>query len=195
MDVKSKDLHHTSWRDDAWLLHNPLNMETVMEYFSRSSFYDHECNNEVVKMQQLPAERLRTLRGVEFSIEDHDTDLFIIAKRFRETETKTRMLDLYYVLYGSIYQSTDLSEILESRINRSLFFYRKALEDFRFSSEFKLPGGRQWKEEDKTYRSIEPNLLDIPKRLSGEEVVPIIAHSSSIENAFKGAIESISGFK
>lgn len=59
------DLKYTVWRDDTFFAQFPLNVHTVIDYFSRSPFYDHRCNNEECKRQGMPPDNLRcALRGV-----------------------------------------------------------------------------------------------------------------------------------
>jgi hypothetical protein len=53
------DLKHTVWRDDTFFTMFPLNVYTVIDYFSRSPFYDEKCNNEECKRHGMPLENLR----------------------------------------------------------------------------------------------------------------------------------------
>lgn len=57
MAALSEDLTSLTWTDREWLAHFPLihtaNASTVLEYFSRSPFYDRSCLNEQYKMQRL----------------------------------------------------------------------------------------------------------------------------------------------
>ena len=55
----AENLKHTVWRDDTFFTQFPLNVHTVIDYFSRSPFYDHRCNNEECKRQGLPLDHLR----------------------------------------------------------------------------------------------------------------------------------------
>lgn len=43
----------TNFRDQQFLSSYPLNKLTALTYFSQSGFYDPQCNNEIVRMQQL----------------------------------------------------------------------------------------------------------------------------------------------
>lgn len=43
----------TYWRDPEWLAYFPLNANTVVDYFSRSTFFDLESTNEVLRMQNI----------------------------------------------------------------------------------------------------------------------------------------------
>lgn len=58
------DLTDTCWRDDLWLHYNQLNSANVIrEYFSLSPFYDANCNNEILKQQNLEPAKLRCVIG------------------------------------------------------------------------------------------------------------------------------------
>ena len=54
-----EDLTSTVWRDDTFFHQFPLNLQTVLDYFSRSPFYVPNCNNEECKRQGLPESALR----------------------------------------------------------------------------------------------------------------------------------------
>jgi hypothetical protein len=48
-----QDQSQICWNDVQWLQMNPLNEQTVLDYFARSVFYDTKCNNEKIRMQGL----------------------------------------------------------------------------------------------------------------------------------------------
>lgn len=54
------DQTELKWRDNVFLQQFPLNQHTVLDYFSRSDFYDEACNNAECRRQGLnPDEALR----------------------------------------------------------------------------------------------------------------------------------------
>jgi hypothetical protein len=46
------------WSDPDWLQYFSLNVHTALDYFSRSSFYDFACNNEVIRQRGLDLSKL-----------------------------------------------------------------------------------------------------------------------------------------
>lgn len=50
------DQTELKWRDNVFFLNFPLNQYTVLDYFSRSDFYDSNCNNEECRRQGLNPE-------------------------------------------------------------------------------------------------------------------------------------------
>jgi hypothetical protein len=57
-DQAPADLSSTVWRDDTFFQQFPLNVHTVLDYFSRSPFYVPGCNNEECKRRCLPIDAL-----------------------------------------------------------------------------------------------------------------------------------------
>ena len=53
------NLSSTVWRDDTFFQQFPLNLDTVLDYFSRSPFHLPDCNNDECKRQGLPLSELR----------------------------------------------------------------------------------------------------------------------------------------
>lgn len=46
------------WSDPDWLQYFGLTVHTALDYFSRSSFYDFGCNNEVIRQRGLDLTKL-----------------------------------------------------------------------------------------------------------------------------------------
>ena len=72
------------FEDRAWLLANPpLRIDTVLEYFSRSQFYDKNCNNENLRMQCLDSSLLKKMQGIEYTVLPEQCEpprLFVVRK-------------------------------------------------------------------------------------------------------------------
>eukprot|EP01025_Chloroclados_australasicus_P048114 TRINITY_DN5437_c0_g2_i2.p2 TRINITY_DN5437_c0_g2~~TRINITY_DN5437_c0_g2_i2.p2 ORF type:complete len:102 (+),score=5.70 TRINITY_DN5437_c0_g2_i2:189-494(+) len=76
----------TVWRDDTFLHSTTLDVHTVLKYFSRSPFYDPNCNNEECERQGRSLEDLRAMgAGLEFVvIFASEPDLYVIKRQYRE---------------------------------------------------------------------------------------------------------------
>ena len=46
------------WSDPDWLNFYSLNQYTALDYFARSSFYDFNCNNEIIRQRGLELTKL-----------------------------------------------------------------------------------------------------------------------------------------
>lgn len=52
------DMSDVVWSDPDWLQYFGLTVHTALDYFSRSSFYDFGCNNEVIRQRGLDLTKL-----------------------------------------------------------------------------------------------------------------------------------------
>ena len=109
-----------SFIDVNWLqLNGGLTRKNVMDYFCMSPFYDINSNNELIKMQYSHnLEHLRSLTGLEFHIDNEHIDephLYVIRKVTRKSPNAYDLLESYYILDGSIYQSPDLLELIRCK--------------------------------------------------------------------------------
>lgn len=134
-NADQRNLQGTYWRDDIWLQRYPLNSETVLrDYFSLSTFYDPQCNNETLKTLNLPSSEIQYVpnpQTVTLMIQEYSTlapgaeylvvsamepDFFVIKKQYRNEEQETSPLGYYYVLQGTVYQAPDLFSAISSKL-------------------------------------------------------------------------------
>eukprot|EP01111_Echinosteliopsis_oligospora_P009570 TRINITY_DN2830_c0_g1_i1.p1 TRINITY_DN2830_c0_g1~~TRINITY_DN2830_c0_g1_i1.p1 ORF type:complete len:128 (-),score=33.68 TRINITY_DN2830_c0_g1_i1:63-446(-) len=112
-----EDFTGVAFKDPMWLAAFPLNQYTALDYFALSQFYDHKCNNEIIKMQRLDLSLLKTLKGVEYTIiHARDPILFVVRKQFRRSQEDVVPKATYYILNGTIYQSPNLFNIFNARL-------------------------------------------------------------------------------
>jgi mediator of RNA polymerase II transcription subunit 6 len=140
--AQGASLAHVVWSDPQWLERYPLTFENVLTYFSRSPFYDPTCNNELVRMQMHPElqgemlyytqreeELLLGMQGVEYvplcSSDAHE--LFIIRKQVRRSADEVHVTNLYYILYGQVYEAPAFSTVLLVRLRQSADFLVRSL--------------------------------------------------------------------
>eukprot|EP00007_Cunea_sp_BSH-02190019_P002673 CAMPEP_0174242922 /NCGR_PEP_ID=MMETSP0417-20130205/29674_1 /TAXON_ID=242541 /ORGANISM="Mayorella sp, Strain BSH-02190019" /LENGTH=161 /DNA_ID=CAMNT_0015322367 /DNA_START=111 /DNA_END=596 /DNA_ORIENTATION=+ len=99
---------------------------------TNSVFYDHQCNNELCKMQNLPLEKMVEMRGLEYRVvfpEDPATlisELFVVSLSHRESPSSVRLLALYYCLHGTVYKAPVLRNVLSSRLSNSMYHLSQA---------------------------------------------------------------------
>uniref|UniRef100_A0A7S0L162 Mediator of RNA polymerase II transcription subunit 6 n=1 Tax=Coccolithus braarudii TaxID=221442 RepID=A0A7S0L162_9EUKA len=124
-----------SWEDKAWLETFPLNAGTVLDYFSKSQFYDRTCNNELVKMQNglAPAEveaAMAQMSGFEYVVhhahelpptsESTPHSLYVILRQQRTIRPSgspvLTPVRYYYVLDGVTYEVPAVHEVLKERL-------------------------------------------------------------------------------
>ncbi|EHY65855.1 mediator of RNA polymerase II transcription subunit 6 [Nematocida ausubeli] len=132
-------MENTCFRDSLWLQENILTKDTVTEYFSYSQFYDKNCNNEVLKMQNIhqSAQDLETflskMCGVQYTITYAlEPALFIIKKCERLSPEKVRVIDYFYVMNGTVYQAPTEKEVFSTRYTNILFSMFSSLENMPF---------------------------------------------------------------
>ncbi|KAI5165261.1 mediator of RNA polymerase II transcription subunit 6 [Nematocida sp. AWRm78] len=132
-------MENTCFRDSLWLQENILSKDTLMEYFSYSQFYDRNCNNEVLKMQNIHRNNdsldifLTKMCGIQYIITYAiEPTLFIIKKCNRISPDKINVLDYFYVMNGTIYQSPTEKEVFSTRYTNILFSMYNSLESMPF---------------------------------------------------------------
>lgn len=116
------------WSDPDWLQYYPLNAQNALDYFARSSFYDFNCNNELIRQKGLDLSMLAAMPpGIQYTIHDsQEPHLYVIHKQMRDSPTKTTSLKFYYILDGKVYQAPPLHAAISSRMSRCLFQLKAA---------------------------------------------------------------------
>ena len=119
-------LLNRSFIDPIFLQQFPLTRENALEYFARSPFYDEKSNNETLRMQGTSMSHLKTMTGLEFAVDESvgsaknatDSRLFVIKKQERSSPSTARVLSVYYILDGTVYQSPNLLHLLMTKYNK-----------------------------------------------------------------------------
>ena len=70
-----------------------------------------------------------------------EKNLFWIEKRLRKSPKDYDVISVYYVLNFVIFQAPTLSHIVDTRINNSIFFQKKAFELIQGSSDMQPTRG------------------------------------------------------
>lgn len=119
-----------SFKDTIFLESFGLSPWNVLEYFSKSQFYDSSCINEQLKMQQ----RFNTLNvnddgllGSSYELWYYSESLFVI-KKLEKSLNSTKLTGIYYIVQGTIYQAPTLDHVLKSRLRTSLYYLQSAFE-------------------------------------------------------------------
>mmetsp|Transcript_26072 Transcript_26072/g.42744 ORF Transcript_26072/g.42744 Transcript_26072/m.42744 type:complete len:323 (+) Transcript_26072:19-987(+) len=134
-----------SFKDNGWLQAFPLNVHSVMDYFSLSMFYDRTCNNEYIKMQRLDPKMLTSMRGIEYVLfHKNEPLLFVIHKQQRDSPTQFHVLATYYVLGGTVYRAPNLQAVFSTRLVSCLHFTSNALKNIAERSRFNPACGHYW---------------------------------------------------
>jgi MED6 mediator sub complex component len=134
--------------DPLWLSRFPLNAETCLDYFANSGFYDRGCNNEILKMQNLPLDRLAEMTGTEYELahanEAHG--VFVIRQNIRESRQVSRARAAFYCVRGTVFRAPDLHAVLHNRVRGALVASLEALEEAAEHVRFEAgsPSGYSW---------------------------------------------------
>eukprot|EP01114_Cavostelium_apophysatum_P023615 TRINITY_DN8951_c0_g1_i1.p1 TRINITY_DN8951_c0_g1~~TRINITY_DN8951_c0_g1_i1.p1 ORF type:complete len:257 (-),score=36.23 TRINITY_DN8951_c0_g1_i1:2-772(-) len=118
------------FKDSKWLEFWPLNRDTALDYFALSGFYDRTCNNEQLKMQRLPLDKLVQMRGIEYVLfAAKEPDLYVIRKQKRDSPANVTPQTSYYIIKGTIFQAPNLYSVLASRTIKSLYNVQKSFKE------------------------------------------------------------------
>lgn len=114
-----EELRHVVFRCDPWLASFPLTEATAIEYFSLSPFYEKDCLNETLRARGIrpdEVEAMKSMVGTEYVVlASRPPHLFAIAKRRRMNPERTKLIAMYYLLDGNVYQAPTLLELITSR--------------------------------------------------------------------------------
>jgi len=145
-----EDKTGTLFTDTRWLQLYPLNTGSVLDYFSLSGFYDRTCNNEQIKMQRLDADKITSMRGIEYVLHAaKEPDLYVIKKQKRESPTIAIPLALYYVIRGTIFQSPHIYSVLASRMLKGLYHVKTAFNEAASYQRYNPYANYTWDFQDK----------------------------------------------
>ena len=134
-----------SWVDSSWVPH--LSSENVMSYFSdrRNPFYDVQCNNEMVKMQQRSLDQLPNMIGVEYCLlYVQEPILYVIRKQQRHSPSHVTPMSDYYIVGGTIYQAPDLCSVVNSRLLSAVNHMQAAFDEAKSYARYHPNKGYWW---------------------------------------------------
>jgi hypothetical protein len=112
------------WRDPALLdrLHT-LSIQNVYLYFQQSQFFIKECNNEILRQQQIEcsAANLRELLGCEYQIREipataQSNSIFLIYQQNRRSRDSVEVIQIYCVLGGTVYPMPTLHDVFANHL-------------------------------------------------------------------------------
>ncbi|XP_072031997.1 mediator of RNA polymerase II transcription subunit 6-like isoform X2 [Amphiura filiformis] len=139
-----------SWHDSAGIPH--LNQHNVMEYFAERSnpFYDRTCNNEMVKMQRLDPEQMKSMTGLEYRLlHVQEPILYVVRKLHRHSPTQETPIADYYIIAGVVYQAPDLCSVLNARMLTAVHNIQSAFDESISYSRYHPSKGYWWEFKDK----------------------------------------------
>ncbi|KAI2806204.1 hypothetical protein RDWZM_009249 [Blomia tropicalis] len=122
-----------SWCDRASV--SILNVHNILTYFAgrTNPFYDHTCNNEMLRMRGLRMDCLQELekmQGVEYVLlHAQEPILYVIRKQKRLSPTTTTPLVNYYIIAGMVYQAPDLQSIIQSKMLTAIHYLQSAFDE------------------------------------------------------------------
>lgn len=139
-----------SWYDSAWVpLLNPTN---VLDYFCERSnpFYDHMCNNQIIKSQRLSQEQLNNMVGIEYILlHVQEPILYVIRKQHRFSPTQVTPLADYYIVNGVVHLAPDLYSVINSRLLNTVSSLQSAFDEAMSYSRYHPSKGYSWEFSEK----------------------------------------------
>ena len=133
-----ENLTDQSFKDTIFLESFGLSPWNVLDYFSKSQFYDSSCINEQVKMQQ----RFNTLNvsaegllGSSYELWYYtETPSLFVIKKLNKSLNSVKLTGIYYIIQGTIYQAPLLSSVLKNRLSTCLYYLQSAFEKLEESN-------------------------------------------------------------
>jgi len=134
---------HISWHDGQFA---GINIGNVLNYFSSryNPFYEHTCNNENLKMQDLSMDNLVNLVGIEYVLILGNEPLFVIRKQNRHNPNQVTPIADYYIIGNTVYQAPDLCSLINSRLLSSISSFRTAFEEAKSYMRYHPTKGYSW---------------------------------------------------
>lgn len=136
--------------DPNFINAHPLTTGNILEYFSLSKFYDKQSLNEILKMQSQFANidisgKLTSTVGVYYILEFQADNLFVIGKKENDGQS-TRILKMYYCMFGYIYCAPTHGRISDSRMMDALFYLNEAIDKYEEIKTFHWLEGFKYRE-------------------------------------------------
>ena len=138
-NLHSMQEEHICFFDQNFLAQRPLDISSILDYFSCSQFYDRSCLNAVFRMQgqfagiDLSA-RLEVTPGVLYTAEERQPGLFVIFKKENVGVSgridAVRTLRVYYCIHGHIYCAPTEGVLSASRDVEGLWALSEALDQY-----------------------------------------------------------------
>eukprot|EP00347_Sterkiella_histriomuscorum_P000469 403375738 len=138
--------------------------DNAMEYFCNSPFYERDSNNERLRQQNLPLDKLKEFTGVEFAIThaNDEQNVYLIEKRYRNSPIDTSTITAFYILNGTIFQAHTFKKIIDAKAQNAAFLLNQAFEHFKEHSEILYSNTHSWdhlNQQSKTTQKIDYDLI------------------------------------
>lgn len=135
---------HVSWSDSTFFPW--LNQTTVLNYFCNPNnpFYNNNCNNEILRMQNINPDQLIQMTGAEYQLYLSQPPLYVIRKVNRNSPSEVIELAYYYILNGVVYQSPDFLSVVSSRLQTASCHLQDALETIFTNYKYHPSKGYYW---------------------------------------------------
>jgi hypothetical protein len=95
------------WVDPLFWETNPLNTESMKDFFMRSKFADTPGINKDM---------------IEIQVEKVNEDYYLIYKKKLDLNNVGKAIGVYYYMRGQLFPANNLKAILEAKINRINYF-------------------------------------------------------------------------
>nr|CCA13868.1 mediator of RNA polymerase II transcription subunit putative [Albugo laibachii Nc14] len=100
-------------------------------------------------MQRLSTDQLKNMRGIEYEVVPNTAkqlpqQIFGIRKQRREGRTQVKLMAIYYVLEGTVYQAPNVHAMLSSRLRTCSFRVGKAFRMLNKGVRFSPSEGYSW---------------------------------------------------
>ena len=140
----AESLSSISFRDETFLMREPLSPSNILEYFYASQFYSltggAKSINEMIRRGSIAPEAAGRIDGELYMLVSANKDaeagmtgmsVFVIQK-FRQIVNKPRVpLEIFYVISGTIYLAPGLGKLLERHLETGIEQFEVMMDSIR----------------------------------------------------------------
>ena len=147
----------TAFASLGWLQTRPLNMNSAIEYFSMSEYYNSNSLQHKIFTGELTKEQIKPLKGIVYRVEEPTNQppsqppltfpMFIIHEELQIPHHPNQAIAVYYISDGTIYKSPSIYHILQTRVHKAITKLEQAISFLSERTVFDQTRGWHWEEE------------------------------------------------
>jgi hypothetical protein len=132
------DVKKLSYCDPTFMSFFGLTKDNILDYFYNSPFYDPKCCNQALRGQDASLDHLKTMTGIQYLRfpNPHEPKLFVVKKVMRTSPTHLSVLDIYYCIEGTVYQSPDLFDLIKTRSSKLNLYVRESFDSVLAAADY-----------------------------------------------------------
>merc|ERR1719204_645473 len=135
--MSEDELAKKCWRFPQWLNAFQLNHLTALDYFKHSDFYDPNCVNEIVTMQQIDQEGRKQLTGKEYAVDmgpQPQNPNYMVIHQLKRTKQALQLEKVYFIYgqhgdhFGTVFPMPVLEDLITTKWQTAVYHFKEAFE-------------------------------------------------------------------